>query len=362
MVLLVMKLFLRITFNYSLILFSVHHSLRETLKRIQGYVPKDNYSKTRRFSYDNHHSQDLVYSLRQSLSQIMKENAGLKKKLVKINQLSSLDKSMIQPVVTVTDDDIDEHEDSLNLQQHVHGQYGHKQLGHSVSHDRASILSIQSEYFDAEDSVSDRSTSSSDESETEDDHQDEDEDISDEGLVMNDYKLSSQLSVNGLETTGRRSKLPSAQVDNGGLSLWSILCKNIGKDLSKISMPVTLNEPLNVLQRLCEELEYCELLDKASTTNDDIERMLYIVAFAVSAYSTSYYRAGHKPFNPLLGETFECIREDKGFKFIAEQVSHHPPVSACHAQAENYIFWQGINRFHFHFIVCFRVVNVSCCS
>lgn len=29
-------------------------------------------------------------------------------------------------------------------------------------------------------------------------------------------------------------------------------------------MPVALNEPLGVLQRMCEELEYSELLDNAS--------------------------------------------------------------------------------------------------
>jgi hypothetical protein len=109
-------------------------------------------------------------------------------------------------------------------------------------------------------------------------------------------------------------------------------------------MPVTINEPLNVLQRLCEELEYSELLDKAALIEDSRQRMLQIAAFAVSSYSSAYYRAGHKPFNPLLGETFECIREDKGFKFISEQVSHHPPVSACRADSDNYIFWQGINH------------------
>lgn len=47
---------------------------------------------------------------------------------------------------------------------------------------------------------------------------------------------------------------------------------------------------------------------------------MYIAAFAVSAYASSYYRAGSKPFNPVLGETYECIREDKGFQFFAEQV------------------------------------------
>jgi len=86
-------------------------------------------------------------------------------------------------------------------------------------------------------------------------------------------------------------------------------------------MPVTLNEPLNMLQRLCEELEYSELLDKAAELSDPFERMVYIAAFTVSSYGSSYFRAGSKPFNPILGETYECVREDKGFRFIAEQVS-----------------------------------------
>lgn len=93
-----------------------------------------------------------------------------------------------------------------------------------------------------------------------------------------------------------------------------------GKDLSKISMPVSMNEPLSALQRLCEELEYSELLDQASTCPDPFDRMVHVASFAVSSYALSYHRAGRKPFNPILGETYECVREDKGFKFIAEQV------------------------------------------
>ena len=49
-----------------------------------------------------------------------------------------------------------------------------------------------------------------------------------------------------------------------------------------------------------------------------------MAAFAVSAYASSYFRAGSKPFNPVLGETYECIREDKGFLFFSEQVRIHP--------------------------------------
>ncbi|KAK7572119.1 hypothetical protein V9T40_014591 [Parthenolecanium corni] len=142
--------------------------------------------------------------------------------------------------------------------------------------------------------------------------------------------------------TGHRDKLPCPRPNTEGLSLWSLLRKNIGIDLSRVSMPVALNEPLSMLQRLCEELEYTELLDKAAETEDPYERMVYVAAFAVSSYGSSYYRAGSKPFNPLLGETYECVREDKGFRFVAEQVSHHPPVSVCHAESKNFIIWQDL--------------------
>ncbi|XP_078621481.1 oxysterol-binding protein-related protein 6-like isoform X3 [Branchiostoma floridae x Branchiostoma japonicum] len=144
----------------------------------------------------------------------------------------------------------------------------------------------------------------------------------------------------GMSQTGHRAQLPCPKPETGDLSIWSIMRKNIGKDLSKVCMPVTMNEPLNTLQRLAEELEYSELLDKAAETDNPYERMALIAAFAVSGYSSTYYRAGQKPFNPLLGETYECVREDKGFSFIAEQVSHHPPISACHCKGEKWVFWQ----------------------
>uniref|UniRef100_A0AAX7TV64 Oxysterol-binding protein n=1 Tax=Astatotilapia calliptera TaxID=8154 RepID=A0AAX7TV64_ASTCA len=139
----------------------------------------------------------------------------------------------------------------------------------------------------------------------------------------------------------RRSTLPSPCPANS-VSLWNILRNNIGKDLSKVAMPVHLNEPLNTLQKLCEELEYSELLDTANQTQDPYQRMVYVATFAISSYASTYYRAGSKPFNPVLGETYECDRPDKGFRFIAEQVSHHPPVSACHADSKNFTFWQDV--------------------
>ena len=41
-------------------------------------------------------------------------------------------------------------------------------------------------------------------------------------------------------------------------------------------MPVTLNEPLSALQRLCEEVQYSELLDEAAALDDPCDRMVSI--------------------------------------------------------------------------------------
>ena len=43
-------------------------------------------------------------------------------------------------------------------------------------------------------------------------------------------------------------------------------------------------------------------------------------AFTVSASVTAHHCPARKPFNPILGETYEWIREDKGVRFFAEQV------------------------------------------
>lgn len=125
----------------------------------------------------------------------------------------------------------------------------------------------------------------------------------------------------------RRSKVP--EKPNYPLNLWSIMKNCIGKDLSKIPMPVNFNEPLSMLQRLTEDYEYADLLDKAAECDDPCEQLAYVAAFTISSYSTSSNRTG-KPFNPLLGETYECDRmEDLGWRSIAEQVRIFSVFCCC---------------------------------
>uniref|UniRef100_A0A8C9YF15 Oxysterol-binding protein n=1 Tax=Sander lucioperca TaxID=283035 RepID=A0A8C9YF15_SANLU len=210
---------------------------------------------------------------------------------------------------------------------------------------RLSMSESVSEFFDAQEVLLSASSSENEGSDDESYVSDVSDNISEDNASVTD-NVSRQMAngdfAGSAFRNGRRSCLPAPCPDTSNINLWNILRNNIGKDLSKVSMPVELNEPLNTLQRMCEELEYSELLDKAAETEDPFDRMALVAAFAVSGYSSTYYRAGSKPFNPLLGESYECIREDKGFCFFSEQVSHHPPISACHCESKNFTFWQDV--------------------
>ncbi|XP_033837482.1 oxysterol-binding protein-related protein 3 isoform X1 [Periophthalmus magnuspinnatus] len=272
-----------------------------------------------------------VVGLKNALSTALAQNSELRERLSKIHAESHI----VEPTLINITAPVQKQE-SMDDSHH---------LVHQVSNEsRASIAESLSEFFDAHEVL--LSASSSENEVSEDDSYISD--ISD-NISMDNFsneteceRSSSGLVENGSVLYQRRSCLPSPSPNSSTISLWNILRNNIGKDLSKVAMPVHLNEPLNTLQRLCEELEYSELLDQAASTQDPFERMVYISTFVVSGYASSYYRTGGKPFNPVLGETYECDRPDKGFRFLAEQVSHHPPISACHAESKNFIFWQDV--------------------
>lgn len=276
-----------------------------------------------------------VLGLKHALSSALAQNTELKERLRRIHAESLL----LEPPAGATSGDSLAEENSGDE---------NRALVHQLSNEsRLSITDSLSEFFDAQEVLLSPSSS-------ENEISDDDSYVSDISDNLSLDNLSNDLdnerqtldpvldNGTGEVKSTRRTCLPAPCPSSSNVSLWNILRNNIGKDLSKVAMPVELNEPLNTLQRLCEELEYSELLDKAARLPSALERMVYVAAFAVSAYASSYFRAGSKPFNPVLGETYECIREDKGFQFFSEQVSHHPPISACHAESENFVFWQDV--------------------
>ncbi|CAK7332467.1 unnamed protein product [Dovyalis caffra] len=143
----------------------------------------------------------------------------------------------------------------------------------------------------------------------------------------------------------RRDNLPEPKEKEKPVGLWSIIKDNIGKDLSGVCLPVYFNEPLSSLQKCFEDLEYSYLVDRAlewGKQRNDLMRILNIAAFAVSGYASTEGRQC-KPFNPLLGETYEADYPDKGLRFFSEKVSHHPMVVACHCEGRGWKFWADSN-------------------
>ncbi|XP_038107720.1 oxysterol-binding protein 1 isoform X2 [Culex quinquefasciatus] len=166
-------------------------------------------------------------------------------------------------------------------------------------------------------------------------------DVTDRISVNSSQALTPTLSNNNQSTkVARTRRLRVPDKPNYPLNLWSIIKNCIGKDLSKIPMPVNFNEPLSMLQRLTEDFEYSEILDKAAQCKDACEQLAYVTAFTISSYSTTSNRTG-KPFNPLLGETYECDRtDDLGWRCVNEQVSHHPPMAAQYCEGRGWRCWQ----------------------
>ncbi|KAL2158339.1 hypothetical protein VTH06DRAFT_4387 [Thermothelomyces fergusii] len=155
-------------------------------------------------------------------------------------------------------------------------------------------------------------------------------------VVISDVRDISS-SYKGYEN-GVRTRLKLDADNRPKISLWGILKSMVGKDMTKMTLPVSFNEPTSLLYRCGEDMEYSDLLDLAADRADSIERLLYVAAFAASEYASTIGRVA-KPFNPLLGETFEYVRPDKNYRFFIEQVSHHPPIGAAWAESPKWTYY-----------------------
>lgn len=87
------------------------------------------------------------------------------------------------------------------------------------------------------------------------------------------------------DVSEERLTLPHLRPPNQKVSMWALLKDLIGKDLTKISMPIYFNEPLSMLQKIAETFEYTDLLEKASDEDNPLMRMAYVAAFKVSRFS-----------------------------------------------------------------------------
>ncbi|KAK3539988.1 hypothetical protein QTP70_019636, partial [Hemibagrus guttatus] len=130
----------------------------------------------------------------------------------------------------------------------------------------------------------------------------------------------------------------------------------LGMDLTKVVLPTFILERRSLLEMYADFFAHPDLFVSIAEQAEPRERMVQVVRWYLSAFHAG--RKGSvakKPYNPILGEVFYChwdlpseteepapgepVSEGPvphcsrgSVSFVAEQVSHHPPISAFYAE------------------------------
>ncbi|KAI9319508.1 hypothetical protein BX666DRAFT_1926675 [Dichotomocladium elegans] len=117
-----------------------------------------------------------------------------------------------------------------------------------------------------------------------------------------------------------------------------------GADLHRVALPTFVLEPRSMLERITDFMCHPDMILTANANNDPLERFIGVVQHFLSGWHIKP-KGVKKPYNPVLGEFFRCQWDyDNGTRaiYLAEQVSHHPPISAyCYASPENGLLIEG---------------------
>ena len=107
----------------------------------------------------------------------------------------------------------------------------------------------------------------------------------------------------------------------------------------KIPGPIYFNEPISMGQKQCEKFFYLDMLTKASKqTEDKPLQMCYICAFIIGEIFLNIGRF-LKPFNPILGETYEYFENYHKFRYYSEQVKHKPQITAFIGETPEFAYY-----------------------
>ena len=139
----------------------------------------------------------------------------------------------------------------------------------------------------------------------------------------------------------KRTCLPSKKKDLG-LNVWKVFKSAVGKDLSHFGVPVFFNEPISSLQKFCEPFQYAHLLISAANEPNPYIRLANSAAFCIGQFVINNGRQA-KFFNPLLYETYEYVDIEQNFRYMSEQVSHHPAISAYYAEGDGWNIYANTN-------------------
>lgn len=156
-----------------------------------------------------------------------------------------------------------------------------------------------------------------------------------------------------------RDDTSSIVAQNKSLIMHMLSQVRLGMDLTKVTLPTFILEKRSLLEMYAEIFAHPDVFASIPDYKDPKERIVAIVKYYVSSFHAA--RKGNvakKPYNPILGEIFHCYwdlpnstrtppsEQDKkilesgpvpyasynSVTFIAEQVSHHPPITSFYAE------------------------------
>ncbi|KAJ8003539.1 hypothetical protein DPEC_G00149400 [Dallia pectoralis] len=138
----------------------------------------------------------------------------------------------------------------------------------------------------------------------------------------------------------------------------------LGMDLTRVVLPTFILEKRSLLEMYADFMSHPDLFVSITDGAGPEERMVRFVEYYLTSFHEGRKGAiAKKPYNPIIGETFHCswnvpraesgepardapshpapnqgspVAEERGggyhLRFVAEQVSHHPPVSGFYAE------------------------------
>ncbi|CAF4976306.1 unnamed protein product, partial [Rotaria sp. Silwood1] len=128
----------------------------------------------------------------------------------------------------------------------------------------------------------------------------------------------------------------------------------ISMDLTKITLPTFILERRSFLEMLADFLAHPDQFVAVTDYQTPRDRFIQVVKWYLSAFHAGRKSpVPKKPYNPILGETFQCLynisstssstttltkdgpvpwASDDNVTFIAEQTSHHPPIGSFYAE------------------------------
>ncbi|CAB3408578.1 unnamed protein product [Caenorhabditis bovis] len=150
------------------------------------------------------------------------------------------------------------------------------------------------------------------------------------------------------------------QQEHGSVLMHLLSQVSVGMDLTKVTLPTFILERRSLLEMYADFFAHPDMFVSTTGIETPEKRMIAVVRYYLNAfYAARKSGVAKKPYNPILGETFRCRytvpnttpspkkteagpwpgSNENQLTFIAEQVSHHPPISAFYAEVPS----QGIS-------------------